>query len=219
MTADLTFERVAIYAERTCQPLERGAAIAATLRELAPVVGHLPLSMCAAAETFFVLGRIGPQASAEDSPALAARRRTCEELEGALATDDHADGTHEERRSRAVAVWATIGTHLRLSAGENPRLKAMRDTFERELLELLLPRTQPTIVASAATAEGIARRIYQTYAQHADWKDYKGEPLPTFDEMRETTRSHWHHVAEDLCIYGLNEKKNAQRIEETKRAV
>lgn len=70
---------------------------------------------------------------------------------------------------------------------------------------------------TTATTEEIARRLYQVYAQHANWKDYRGEPLPTFDEMRETTKAHWIHVAEDLCIHGMSADKNAARIAETAR--
>lgn len=72
--------------------------------------------------------------------------------------------------------------------------------------------------ANAASTQDIARRLYQVYAQHADWKDYRGEPLPTFDEMRAETRAHWVHVAEDLCIYGIGEAENSLRIKETKRS-
>lgn len=69
----------------------------------------------------------------------------------------------------------------------------------------------------AADTESAARRLYQVYAQHADWKDYRGEPLPTYDEMRESTKAHWLHVAEDLALYGLGAEKNAQRVTETAR--
>lgn len=72
---------------------------------------------------------------------------------------------------------------------------------------------RPMAAGTAATA----RRLYQVYAQHADWKDYRGEPLPTFDEMRESTKAHWLHVAEDLAIYGSSADKNAQRIAESSR--
>lgn len=69
-----------------------------------------------------------------------------------------------------------------------------------------------------ANAEDLARRLYQVYAQHADWKDYRGEPLPTFDEMREATKAHWLHVAEDLAIYGTTDESNARRLAETARS-
>lgn len=58
---------------------------------------------------------------------------------------------------------------------------------------------------------------YQTYAQHADWKDYLGQPLPTFDDMRDNTKAHWMHVAEALALYGARQETNAQRIAETAR--
>lgn len=73
--------------------------------------------------------------------------------------------------------------------------------------------TEPRAVA--ATTEEIARRLYQVYSQHADWKDYRGEPLPSFDEMRETTRAHWIHVAEDICLHGIDSEANARRVYET----
>lgn len=68
---------------------------------------------------------------------------------------------------------------------------------------------------SAATTEDIARRLYQVYSEHAGWKDYRGEPLPAFDEMQPSTKAHWVHVAEDLCIYGLDTAANGRRIYET----
>lgn len=68
---------------------------------------------------------------------------------------------------------------------------------------------------TSPSTEDIARRLYQVYSQHAGWKDYRGEPLPSFDDMREATKGHWLHVAEDLCIHGLGSNANALRIVET----
>lgn len=73
------------------------------------------------------------------------------------------------------------------------------------------------IATQAASTADIARRLYQVYAQHADWKDYRGEPLPKFDEMRASTRDHWVNVAEDLCLYGIGQDSNAKRATETLR--
>jgi len=69
-----------------------------------------------------------------------------------------------------------------------------------------------------ATVHDLAKRLYQVYAQHASWKDYRGEPLPTFDEMRDATKAHWLHVAEDLAIHGTTAESNDRRIAETARA-
>ena len=68
-----------------------------------------------------------------------------------------------------------------------------------------------------ATTQELARRMYQVYAQHADWKDYRGEPLPNFDEMKPHIRSHWEHVAEDIFIYGTSAGANQRRIADSQR--
>jgi len=61
----------------------------------------------------------------------------------------------------------------------------------------------------------LAKRLYQVYAQHASWKDYRNEPLPGFDEMRPATRAHWLYLAEDLARYGLGKAANDLRLVET----
>ena len=69
----------------------------------------------------------------------------------------------------------------------------------------------------AATTEEIARRLFQVYAQHAEWKDFRGQPLPTWDEVKDVIKSHWKHVAEDICIHGVTKDANDLRLTETAR--
>lgn len=90
-----------------------------------------------------------------------------------------------------------------------------RLTQAERIIRLLPPSPMPRF----ASVEEVANRLYQVYAQDADWKDYRGDPLPTFDEMRESTKAHWLRMAEDLAIYGTTAENNNRRIVETTRPV
>ena len=96
-----------------------------------------------------------------------------------------------------------------------PESRDGRALSQAERVALLFPAPVP--LPQYASNEDVARRLYQVYAQDADWKDYRGDPLPTFDEMRETTRAHWLRMAEDLAIHGTTSDSNTRRIAETAR--
>jgi len=103
-----------------------------------------------------------------------------------------------------------------LTSAGIPESRDGRALSQAERVGMLVPTMSPLM--HCAGNEEVARRLYQVYAQDADWKDYRGEPLPTFDEMRETTRAHWLRMAEDLAIHGTTSDSNSRRIAETARS-
>lgn len=127
-------------------------------------------------------------------------------------------GQHESYEATLNRYDAELtGVRVLLTQAGIPEAQEGKQLSQVERLQILsgADRSPPPV---AADAEATARRLYQVYAQHAEWKDYRGEPLPTFDEMRDATKSHWLHVAEDLAIHGTTAESNNRRIAETARA-
>lgn len=112
------------------------------------------------------------------------------------------------------------GARCALTAAGVPEVADGKSLSMAERVRLLTAAlcSSPAPIPEIASNEAVARRLYQVYAHHADWKDYRGEPLPTFDQMRDATKAHWLHVAEDLAIYGTTTESNDRRIAETARA-
>ena len=137
-----------------------------------------------------------------------------------LASENRATmqpGQHESYEATLDRYDAELtGVRVLLTQAGIPEAQDGKRLSQVERLRILTGAhcSPPPVAADTAAT---ARRLYQVYAQHADWKDYEGKPLPAFDEMRDTTKAHWFHVAEDLAIYGISADKNAQRIAESSR--
>lgn len=43
--------------------------------------------------------------------------------------------------------------------------------------------------------EGLARVGYDAYGQSAEWENYEGLPMPTWDELGKRIRGHWQAAA------------------------
>jgi hypothetical protein len=113
-------------AAQALQPEARGAATAATLRELAAIPGLPDIHPSSLVEALIILS----QRQSGDLPPVAARRLTCREL-----SDITPGGTLSiaSVSSEALLLWSAF-TRL---AGEGPRYDAIRATAQREFAELL----------------------------------------------------------------------------------
>lgn len=47
--------------------------------------------------------------------------------------------------------------------------------------------------------ESLARVGYDAYGQSAEWKNYAGLAMPTWDEQSDTIRGHWRAAAEAIA--------------------
>lgn len=41
------------------------------------------------------------------------------------------------------------------------------------------------------TTETVAKSLYEAYGLSADWKNYQGLPMPSWDQLTEAIRGHW----------------------------
>ncbi len=44
--------------------------------------------------------------------------------------------------------------------------------------------------------EPVARLLYRAYGESAEWKNYRGDPMPEWDELPDAIREHWSAVAD-----------------------
>jgi hypothetical protein len=42
----------------------------------------------------------------------------------------------------------------------------------------------------------LAMDMYNKYGEHAEWKSWNSNPMPTWEELNDAVRSHWIAVAE-----------------------
>lgn len=127
MTISTTLTALAAAAERSLLPAPRGAAVAATLRELSAepdlALAEAEVSEGAIRAAFAALSQPRPS---DDGP-ITGRRATCGELANLLVADTLADD--------ALPLWAALA-EIGAPAGDQRRL-TMRTTFRREWAELL----------------------------------------------------------------------------------
>lgn len=55
-----------------------------------------------------------------------------------------------------------------------------------------------------------AERAYQAYGNKADWKNFQGNPMPTWEDLPENIRTYWTEAASQV-IEDCNAKYNAAR--------
>ena len=41
----------------------------------------------------------------------------------------------------------------------------------------------------------LAKLLYEAYGASAEWKNYRGDPMPTWDALPENIQRHWRAVA------------------------
>jgi hypothetical protein len=126
MNAKEVFELLATHATTRLQPAGRGAATAATLRQIGDVAADLPLDIADVRTGFDALA----QAIDADPPPIAARRRTCAELALIAEAFDTSGGS----RAALATVFDRVASHFEDSG--DPRHVSMCDTANREAAEL-----------------------------------------------------------------------------------
>jgi hypothetical protein len=118
MTAKECFETLAQRAAEVLTPPARGAAVAASLRQIDAGTG------------FYVLSQARPEDAGDNSDRIAARRRTCGELAGIAQAYDPSGGDI----LRLAAVFERVVE--RFAGSSDPRQDAMAWTAAREATEL-----------------------------------------------------------------------------------
>lgn len=136
-----TLTALASAAERHLLPAPRGAAVAATLRELSgePGLAGLVVSEAALRAAFVALSTPRPD---DDGPTTS-RRATCRDLAALLGAAESApDGTSigqpivtDALLSEALPLWSAWAEIA--ASSTDPRRLTMRTTFRREHAELL----------------------------------------------------------------------------------
>lgn len=62
------------------------------------------------------------------------------------------------------------------------------------------------------TKSEIASELYQAYGRATDWKNFKGDPMPTWDELPEPQRTGWIYAASQAAqLYG-NDRATPEKI-------
>lgn len=47
-----------------------------------------------------------------------------------------------------------------------------------------------------------AQVAYKAYGEHAEWKNFQGDPMPTWEELPDPIRSHWYYAAAAILAEG-----------------
>jgi len=115
------------------KPEARGAAVAATLRELASLA-TTPASMLDLAVGYQHLAA----ARRGDAPPVAARRVTCAELASLAGAADGENHDPTPQLATCVDLWGELSSRIaeQVAADPDPRLSAIAATLLRESLEL-----------------------------------------------------------------------------------
>lgn len=128
---------IAIVAETTLQPPNRGAAVSRTLREISPFAEYGDFPICRMVDIGRAFQLLSVPGYDDDEP-TAARRRTCAELAGVAKNllETNNGGLVRGDLGTAFTVWMRTARALAHQAGDDPRLAAMARTWKREALEL-----------------------------------------------------------------------------------
>jgi hypothetical protein len=130
MTAKECFETIAQHAAKVLTPPARGAAVAASLRQIGELAADLPLDLIDAGTGFYVLSQTREEDAGDNSERIAARRKTCGELAGIAQSYDPSGGDI----LRLAAVFDRVVE--RFTGSADPRQDAMAWTAAREATEL-----------------------------------------------------------------------------------
>lgn len=129
MNAKECLETIASHAEKL-QPPGRGAAIAASLRQVGELAADLPLDLIDAGTGFYALSQPRPEDKGDQSEKIATRRRTCADLAQIAQAYDLSGGDVQ----RLAAVLERVA--VRFGGSTDPRQDAMAWTAAREAKEL-----------------------------------------------------------------------------------
>lgn len=56
-----------------------------------------------------------------------------------------------------------------------------------------------------------AKRLYEAYGQVTNFKNYQGNPMPTFEDLPDTIKTAWEAVADEaITAIGLDNREHAQ---------
>lgn len=121
---------IATQAE-TLTPPARGAAIAASLRQVGEIGGALPLDIIDAHAGFSLLSKPRPEDAGDNSEKIAARRKTCGDI--ALICEGIAGPDHGDPRKLAAVFECVVA---QFAGSTDPRQDAMAWTASREFNEL-----------------------------------------------------------------------------------
>jgi hypothetical protein len=61
------------------------------------------------------------------------------------------------------------------------------------------------------SAERMARKAYAAYGQTTDYKNFQGNPMPTWDALPEAIRTAWKAAAEEVSVSIADELINGTR--------